>query len=182
VRRGFASGTSSCRFFRMLKRLLPTRAWHALIARLEYTLHFLLCDEENMMLIRNSGLALAGLSLTALGLVAMPLCAHAQDAQTGTDTSAEAAGPKIKLDLENADLYTALKLLFAQTKTQYTLAPELRNIFVTVHINQPFRNALETLLRASAYLVIKAKAVLIIITFYLKHYLVVRLEFVRFES
>ncbi len=101
------------------------------------------------MFIRNSGLALAGLSLTAFGLLAMPLGAHAQGDQGGTDTSAEAAGPKIKLDLENADLYTALKLLFAQTKSQYTLDPSLRNIFVTVHISQPFRNALETLLRAS---------------------------------
>ncbi len=101
------------------------------------------------MQVRNGKLGLAALSLTVLGLAALPLGAHAQGDQGGTDTSAEATGPKIKLDLENADLYTALKLLFAQTKSQYTLDPSLRNIFVTVHISQPFRNALETLLRAS---------------------------------
>jgi hypothetical protein len=103
------------------------------------------------MLIRNSRFGLAALSVTVIGLVALPLVAQAQgqDNQNGSDTSAEASGPKIKLQLENADLYTALKLLFAQAKAQFTLGPELRNIFITVNINQPFRNALETLLRAS---------------------------------
>jgi hypothetical protein len=101
------------------------------------------------MLVRNGKLGLAALSLTVLGLVALPLGAQAQGNQSGTDTSAEASGPKIKLQLENADLYTALKLLFAQAKAQFTLDPALRSIFITVNINQPFRNALETLLRAS---------------------------------
>jgi type II secretory pathway component GspD/PulD (secretin) len=56
---------------------------------------------------------------------------------------------KIKLAFDNVDLYTALKLLFAQAKTQFTLEPILKNYYVTIHINQPFRQALETLLRAS---------------------------------
>jgi len=97
---------------------------------------------------RINGLTLAALSLIALGLLALPSGAQARD--QSTDTSAEAAnGPKIKLQLENADLYTALKLLFAQAHTQFTLDPALRSIYITVNINQPFRNALETLLRAS---------------------------------
>ena len=93
---------------------------------------------------------LACVSLTALGLLAAPMGAHAQDAPGNDPTSSsDVSNQPIKLDLENADLYSALKLLFAQIKANYTLNPELRQLPVTAHLsNVPFRIALDTLLRS----------------------------------
>jgi len=103
------------------------------------------------MLVYRSNAAVTALALAAIGLTAMPMCAYAQDNQSNTNAAGtESLGPNVRLQLENADLYTALKLLFAQTKSQYTLDPALRGVFVTVSIRQPFRNALETLLRAGS--------------------------------
>ena len=101
---------------------------------------------------RYGTIGLACLSLTALGLLAAPLRAHAQDAQSpGNDpnSNSDASNQSIKLDLENTDLYSALKLLFAQIKANYTLDPGLRQLPVTAHLtNIPFRIALDTLLRS----------------------------------
>ena len=97
---------------------------------------------------------LAGVSLTALALMASPSAAHAQgqDAQApGNDpaSGSEASNQPIKLDLENADLYSALRLLFAQIKANYLLDPGLRQLSVSAHLsNIPFRTALDLLLRS----------------------------------
>ena len=93
------------------------------------------------------------LSLGACGLLLLPVAAHAQDAtQTpGNDpaSGSEASKQPIKLDLENADLYSALKLLFAQVKANYLLDPSLRQLSVSAHLsNIPFSTALELLLRS----------------------------------
>ena len=95
-------------------------------------------------------------ALMGVGLTAAPLVARAQgqDAQMpGSDpnSNSDASNQLIKLDLENADLYSALKLLFAQVKANYTLAPGLRQFPVTAHLDKiPFRIALDTLLRGAA--------------------------------
>lgn len=94
-------------------------------------------------------MGLAALALTALGLVAIPRGAQAQEDAGNTGGGPELSNRPIKLNLENTDLYTAIKLLFSQAKAQYTLDPNLRGILITAQINQPFRIALETLLRAS---------------------------------
>src|SRR5579871_4073635 len=57
--------------------------------------------------------------------------------------------PRIRLSVQNGDLFTVFKALFQKAHVQYTLDPDLHNIYVTANINQPFRMALETLLRAS---------------------------------
>ena len=65
-------------------------------------------------------------------------------------SGSEASNQAIKLDLENTDLYSALKLLFAQIKANYTLDPSLRQIPVTAHLNGiPFRIALDQILRGA---------------------------------
>ena len=92
---------------------------------------------------------LAGVSLAALGFLGMPSAARAQDTP-GTDPASgnEASNQPIKLDLENADLYSALKLLFAQVKANYIIDPTLRQLSVSVHLsNIPFRTALDLILR-----------------------------------
>ena len=94
-------------------------------------------------------LGLAALAMTALGLVAMPSGAQPPEDAGNTGGGPELSNRPIRLNLENTDLYTAIKLLFSQAKAQYTLDPNLRGIYITAQINQPFRIALETLLRAS---------------------------------
>ena len=76
---------------------------------------------------------------------------RAQDTP-GSDpaSGSEASNQAIKIDLENTDLYSALKLLFAQIKANYTLDPSLRQIPVTAHLNAiPFRIALDQILRGA---------------------------------
>ena len=61
------------------------------------------------------------------------------------------AATLINLDADKTDLYSTLKLLFAQVKVNYTLDPALRSIPVTVHIHQvPFGMALEMLLKGTS--------------------------------
>ena len=91
------------------------------------------------------------MSLTALGLLAAPCVVRAQDTP-GSDpaSGSEASNQAIKIDLENTDLYSALKLLFAQIKANYTLDPSLRQVPVTAHLNAiPFRIALDQILRGA---------------------------------
>ena len=93
---------------------------------------------------------LACVSLVAGAVILSPTIARAQDTP-GTDpaSGSEASNQSIKLNLENADLYSALKLLFAQIKANYTLDPSLRQLSVTVSLtNIPFRIALDTLLKS----------------------------------
>jgi type II secretory pathway component GspD/PulD (secretin) len=107
------------------------------------------------MLSRYGKLSLAVLSLTALGLVAVPQGAYAQDAKQDakgdTDTSAtDKQNQKIDLNVESANLYYALNLLFQHIKANFQLDPALKQLEVTAHFNQvPFRVALETLLKSS---------------------------------
>ncbi len=96
-------------------------------------------------------LGLATLSLTALGLLALPGGARAQDANT--DPTANANDPttkKISLDLESTNLYSALKLLFGHINANYFLDPTLKNAEVSVHLHDvPFRVALDTLVKST---------------------------------
>ena len=103
------------------------------------------------MSVRYGKLGLAALSLAVLGTMAMPLRAHAQDTPPATPGAGDTNDQNkvISLDLEATDLYYALTLLFKQAKANYTLDPNLRGNLVTVHIKQPFKQALETVLKAS---------------------------------
>ncbi len=96
-------------------------------------------------------LGLATLSLTALGLLAMPGGARAQDPPV--DPAAGANDPttkKISLDLESTNLYSALKLLFGHINANYFLDPTLKNAEVSVHLHDvPFRVALDTLVKST---------------------------------
>src|ERR1051325_9785057 len=103
------------------------------------------------MLSRSGKLSLAALSLTALGLVAVPAGAFAQDAKGDTDTNAtDLSNTKIDLNVEGASLYHALNLLFQHIKANFSLDPALKQLEVSAHFHQvPFRVALETLLKTS---------------------------------
>ena len=101
-------------------------------------------------MIRNGKWGLAMLSLTAMGMLALPVVAHAQDDTNPTNgANSEIMNKVVKLDLESADLYYALKLLFSQVKADFTLDNSLKGTLITVKINQPFRIALESVLKAS---------------------------------
>ncbi len=103
---------------------------------------------------RNGAFGLAALSLTALGLVAMPTGAVAQDAANRADTAAnDTLNKPINLDVRSGNLYYALTLLFDQLKVgNYTLPDQLKGIEVSAHFtNLPIRTALETLLKNSGY-------------------------------
>lgn len=74
----------------------------------------------------------------------MPSQARAQDA--GSEATRNAP---ITLDTESATLYSALKTLFKQANADFTIVDSLKSIPVTVHIRQPFRIALETVLKST---------------------------------
>src|SRR5579871_5526825 len=99
-------------------------------------------------------LSLAALSLTAIGLLSMPINAHAQDNNPpdagGAGADDQKANKKIDLDLESTNLFYALKLLFSQVKADFTIDESLKALTVTAHLTQvPFRVALDTLLKAT---------------------------------
>jgi hypothetical protein len=101
---------------------------------------------------RYCGLGLAALSLTALGSLALPLGALAQDATTDQTGAGGATLPKtpVTLNVESADLYYTLKLLFSQIKADFTLDTSLRGTPVTVKLTKvPFDIALNAVLKAS---------------------------------
>ena len=104
---------------------------------------------------RNGALTLAALSLTALGLMAAPVCASAQSG--GTNDPGASGGDQlnkpINLDVRSANLYYALSLLFDQLKIgNYTLPDTLKSFEVSAHFTSlPLRTALETLLKNSGY-------------------------------
>src|SRR5690349_19990546 len=105
------------------------------------------------MSLRNGKLSLAALSLTALGLMCVPGMVRAQDNPPGGDTGTPAAdisNKKITLDVESANPYYALKLLFQQSKANFTLDDSLKGAIDSAHLHDvPFRVALETLLKSS---------------------------------
>jgi hypothetical protein len=93
-------------------------------------------------------LGLATLSLVALGLFAMPASVSAQDAP-GEGDAASVNSRVISLNLESTDLYYAFKLLFQQAKVDYTIDPSIKGTPVTVSIKQPFRQAIDLLIKTS---------------------------------
>lgn len=84
-----------------------------------------------------------------LGITALTMPVMAQDNAPKTNDEAILSNKTIVLDLEGVDLYLALSMLFKQAKVQYSLDNSLRGTLVTLHIKQPLRNALESVLRAS---------------------------------
>jgi hypothetical protein len=80
--------------------------------------------------------------------MSVPMGALAQNDPPGSENST-VSNKIVKLDLESADLYYALKLLFSQIKADFTISPELRGTLITVRLNQPFRIALDGVLKAS---------------------------------
>ncbi len=103
------------------------------------------------MSLQFSKLGLATLSLTAMGLLALPGIARAQDPPA--DPAAAANDPtmkKVSLDLESTNLYSALKLLFGHINANYYLDPSLKNAEVSVHLHDiPFKIVLDTLVKST---------------------------------
>lgn len=83
---------------------------------------------------------IAGLLCVSLGA---PQFARAQDAKS------VAPNVTVKLDAENASLYSVLRTLFNQANVDFTVAESLKSIPVTVRLRQPFRVALETVLKTA---------------------------------
>src|SRR5579883_2494657 len=103
------------------------------------------------MLLRRGKVGMAALSLTALGLVAVPAGAAYAQGEAGQDASGGISNKPVTINVEGADLYYVLKLLFQQIHANFTLDNSLRGTPVTVQLtNQPFRIALEAVLRASS--------------------------------
>jgi len=108
------------------------------------------------MAVHNTRCLRTALSLTALGLLATPLSARAQDNPPldsnagGSSANDPTAFKKIDLDLESTNLFYALKLLFSQVKANFTIDESLKALTVTAHLSQvPFRVALDTLLKST---------------------------------
>jgi hypothetical protein len=99
------------------------------------------------------GSSLAALALIPLGLAAWPgsACAQNTNPAVGAPVSSSALPTTpITLNVESADLYYTLKLLFAQVKANFTLDTSLRGALVTAKLNQvPFDIALNAILKAS---------------------------------
>ena len=91
---------------------------------------------------------IAAIAALAVGTAGLPQGAFAQTTPD-TKTGADAEKQTVALDLEDTDLYAAFKMLFQQAKVNYTLDNTLKGTKVTVHIKQPFRRAIDTLIRAS---------------------------------
>ncbi len=96
---------------------------------------------------------LAAFVLGALSLVLLPLGARAQDNGTPTDqtqTGSALPNTPVTLNVESADLYYTLKLLFSQIHADFTLDTSLRGTPVTVKLTRvPFPIALNAVLKAS---------------------------------
>jgi len=74
-----------------------------------------------------------------------------REPKISVSTDASSGESRIRLSAVNANLYDALKLLFGAARAQYILDPSLRDVIVTVNIDQPLRTALETLLLAGSH-------------------------------
>ena len=97
-------------------------------------------------------LGLAALSLTAMGLLALPgggARAQGQDTPPASDAN-DPAMKKISLELEQTNLYSALKLLFSHINANYFLDPSLKSAEVSVHLHDiPFKTVLDTLVKST---------------------------------
>ena len=99
------------------------------------------------MSFRNGAFGLAALSLTVLGLAAVPVSAVAQEHATNADTATnDQLNKPINLDIKSGNLFYALTLLFDQLHVgNYTLPEQLKTIEVSAHFtNLPIRTALES--------------------------------------
>ncbi len=92
---------------------------------------------------KNSLFVLSSVSLCILGMAA-PQTVHAQN----SDNELIRNTP-VTLNTENAPLYSALKSVFDQAKADFTITASLKNLPITAHLNQPFRIALESVLKAT---------------------------------
>jgi len=96
-------------------------------------------------------MGLAALSLTAMGLLALPGGARAQGQDTPPASDAnDPTMKKVSLELEQTNLYSALKLLFSHINANYFLDPSLKNSEVSVHLHDiPFKTVLDTLVKST---------------------------------
>ena len=105
-------------------------------------------EDDNMKLVATRK-SLAFLSMIFLASVMLvPNIARAQD--TGSGGSQDISNKKVTLNLQNADIRSALTLLFNTVGANFSIASDVRGS-VTVSLNDvPFQTALESILRASS--------------------------------
>src|SRR5260370_37961822 len=96
---------------------------------------------KNISNVARRGLVL--LSLLVLGAAANSRPAHAQDPKQYLSTK------KVTLNLENADLRYALKLLFTSAGVNYTLDQTVQGTVTVALTDVQFRTALESVLRST---------------------------------
>jgi len=95
-------------------------------------------------------LGIAALSLTAMSLLIAPCAARAQDNTPPASDANDPTMKKVSLDLEQTNLYSALKLLFSHINANYFLDPSLKNSEVSVHLHDiPFKTVLDTLVKST---------------------------------
>jgi len=103
------------------------------------------------MSLRFGTLGIAGLSLAAMSLLMVPGAARAQD--NTPPPASDANDPtmkKVSLELEQTNLYSALKLLFGHINANYFLDPSLKSAEVSVHLHDiPFKTVLDTLVKST---------------------------------
>src|ERR1700712_3508624 len=103
------------------------------------------------MSFRFGTLGIAALSLTAMRLLMVPGAARAQD--NTPPPASDANDPtmkKVSLELEQTNLYSALKMLFGHVNANYFLDPSLKNAEVSLHLtNIPFKTVLDTLVKST---------------------------------
>jgi hypothetical protein len=88
--------------------------------------------------------------VAALGFVVASMCLSGIAARAQTDAK-DVSNKKVSINLENAEIRYAVKLLFQSVGVNYVLDQSLQGIYVTVSLNDvPFRTALESILRASS--------------------------------
>jgi hypothetical protein len=97
---------------------------------------------------RNLFFVTAGLAVALM--IGAPASARAQAEGAGGSPS-DVSNKKVSINLENAEIRYALKLLFQSVGANYTLDSSIQGIYVTVSLNDvSFRTALESILRASS--------------------------------
>src|SRR5579872_1194924 len=84
----------------------------------------------------------------AMLAVGAPLAVHAQDNPNAS--TQEINNKKVTLNLENADIRYALKLLFQSVGANYTLDQNVQGTVTVSLTDVPFRTALESILRSAA--------------------------------
>ncbi len=93
--------------------------------------------------------AVAGAAaLTAALCVATPGFSHAQEPAKSAGQSQDINSKRVTLNLENADIRYALKLLFQSAGANYTLGGGVQGTVTASLSDVPFRTALESLLKS----------------------------------